>query len=71
MSIIYRYKDTWAIRLPLGKGLFFQYDGLDSYGSLRSWDCTKYDFLDVAGFEFSQYYFGDDIEFYRGSKWAK
>jgi hypothetical protein len=64
MSIVYKHKNTWAIRLPFGKGLFFQYVGRDSYGELRSWDWTKYDFLDHVGFEMSEHYFGDKPEFY-------
>jgi hypothetical protein len=59
MSLIYNYKGTWAIRLPFDKGLFFVYDGKDSYGMVRSWDWTKYDFLDVVGFEYSEKYFGE------------
>lgn len=44
---------AWAVKLPFDRGLFFCWNGRDSYGSVRSWSWTKYDYLDHLddGFE--------------------
>jgi len=54
-------KNIWAIKLTKNTGIFFCYQGRESYGQLRSWDWTKYDFLDHVGFEFQKKYFGKEV----------
>lgn len=58
MGIVTRSKNVWAIRLTKNKGIFFIYQGRDSYGLLRSWGWTMYDFLDHTCFTMSEQYFG-------------
>ena len=62
MGIVTRSKNVWAIRLTKNKGIFFIYLGKDSYGSLRSWGWTMYDFLDHTCFTKSNEYFGLSLE---------
>lgn len=62
MGIVTRSKNVWAIRLSKNKGLFFIYQGKDSYGGIRSWGWTMFDFLDHTCFRMSQEYFGKSVD---------
>lgn len=62
MGIVTRSKNVWAIRLTKNKGIFFIYQGRDSYGSLRSWGWAMFDFLDHTDFRKSNEFFGLSVE---------
>lgn len=62
MGIVTRSRNVWAIRLTKNKGIFFIYQGRDSYGSLRSWGWTMFDFLDHTDFRKSNEFFGLSVE---------
>lgn len=57
MKII-RHRNIWAIKLTEKKSLFICYQGRESYYQFRSWDWTKFDFLDHVGFERRAEFFG-------------
>ena len=62
MGIVTRSKNVWAIRLTKNKGIFFIYQGRESYGSLRSWGWAMFDFLDHTDFEKSYEFFGLSVQ---------
>lgn len=55
---IVTYRNYWAIKITEKRSLFIFWAGKDTWFMFRSWEWTKFDFLDHVGFDRRAEFFG-------------